>query len=103
MAAWRYDGKASCPPVMPVPVPVPVAPVGPPLAALLTIDAHAPPRQRTTKTADCGCGLVTSSEAEPQHPMSARARPEHEPTTTAQPIALHNAKVRAVRRWEGTS
>lgn len=95
----RYKAQKSAPGRRQAKRPAPCQPrVEPPLAAQLTIDAS--PRQRTTETADCGCGLVTSSEAEPQHPMSARARPEHEPSTTAQPIALHNAKV--LRRWEGT-
>lgn len=57
-------------------------------------------RQRL-RPEDCGLRLWLGdfkwSRFSAQQPMSGRARPEHEPSTTAQPIALHNAKV--VCRW----
>lgn len=57
-------------------------------------------RQRL-RPEDCGLRLWLGdfkwSRSSAQQPMSGRARPEHEPSTTAQPIALHNAKV--VCRW----
>lgn len=57
-------------------------------------------RQRL-RPENCGLRLWLGdfkwSRSSAQQPMSGRARPEHEPSTTAQPIALHNAKV--VCRW----
>lgn len=72
-------GKAAnCPPAFPFPPShLPLYPS----ASWLTIggSSSADDRDCGLRTADCGCGLVTSSEAAPRH--NNRCQAEHDPNT----------------------